>query len=173
MIFLRGHRNWRLSNLGQGCAAMSPLRPPSFSPQGALRCYRIIKSHFTHDSYLHHAHNVLFILPNFKSDSLYKLSCRYPYRNRRQSLTKINKRCLNQAPGKPVSLNVSHQSISVSFAALRSIRIEQISTYKFPLKIAGCMAFWCPCIVYGKNKHRNDGEMDPPACTGSVCLFLL
>ena len=41
------------------------------------------------------------------------------------------------------------------------------------METIGCLATWCPCILYGKTQARRDGDPETSCCTGSVCLISL
>lgn len=37
--------------------------------------------------------------------------------------------------------------------------------------LLGCLATWCPCILYGKTQARLDHNHDPSFCNGSVRIL--
>ncbi|KAL6714797.1 hypothetical protein ACLMJK_007057 [Lecanora helva] len=34
-----------------------------------------------------------------------------------------------------------------------------------------CLAYWCPCILFGRTKHAFEGDPNASACNGSCCAW--
>jgi hypothetical protein len=70
--------------------------------------------------------------------------------------------------------NVGNGPLACSIVALPSEHVstspERSAPRRNPDLSPGCMAYWCPCVLFGRTYARDHGDPDSSGMNSSVCL---